>query len=68
MVVTLVANLQQFLKLLSDAITLQLIKESNMVDYRCMYCAYKLLYRRLIFNSFTTITQLIDFLMCQFMY
>jgi hypothetical protein len=41
---------------------MQLLKKSNMVDYECMYGAYKLLYRKPIFNSLATIKQLINFL------
>jgi hypothetical protein len=37
--------------------------ESNMVDYICMYGAYKLPHRKPIFNSLAIIIQLINFLM-----
>jgi hypothetical protein len=43
------------------AITMQLLKKSNMVDYICMYDVYKLLYKRPIFNSLVTMIQQTDF-------
>jgi hypothetical protein len=51
------------LKWLPHATIMQLLKELNMVDYICIYDVYKLPYKKPIFNSLTTIIQLIDFLM-----
>ncbi len=39
-----------------------------MVDYKCMYDAFILTFRRSIFNSLATTIQLTDFLTWQFIY
>jgi len=41
---------------------MQLKKKSNMINYKCMYDMYKLSYKKPIFNSFTIIIQLTNFL------
>ncbi len=56
------------LKQLPHAITMEILKKSNMVNYICMYDVQKFSYRRFNFNSLTTLLQLIDFLKCQFIY
>jgi hypothetical protein len=40
---------------------MQFLKKSNMINYICMYNVYKLPYIKAIFNLFTIIVQLIDF-------
>jgi hypothetical protein len=41
---------------------MELLKNQTWLTYECMYGAYKLLYRKFIFNSLATIIQLINFL------
>jgi len=54
--------------LVAHAITMQLLKKSNMVNYIFMYDVYKMSYTKPIFNSLVTIIQLTNFLTWQFIY
>ncbi len=56
------------LKQLPHAIIMQFLKNSNMVDYICMYDVYELPYKRHIFDSLVITIKLTYFLMWQFIY